>query len=210
MDNKNLILVGGGGHCKSVIDVAESAGYNIIGILDKPEKIGEKVLTYKIIGSDNDIPQYAGEAEFIITVGQIKSSTIRQKITKLIEEAGGKFATIIAKDAYISKYTIIGEGTVIMHKAIINAGAIVGKHCIINTMADLEHDVKVGDYCHISTGSIINGDCIIGKNVFIGSHTVLINCISINGNTIVGAGSVVTTSIINAGTYLGNPAKCIK
>ena len=38
MENKNLILVGGGGHCRSVIDVAESAGYTIKGILDLPEK----------------------------------------------------------------------------------------------------------------------------------------------------------------------------
>lgn len=38
---KNLILVGGGGHCKSVIDVAESAGYTILGILDRPEEVGE-------------------------------------------------------------------------------------------------------------------------------------------------------------------------
>lgn len=35
-----LILIGGGGHCKSVIDVAESAGYTILGILDMPEMLG--------------------------------------------------------------------------------------------------------------------------------------------------------------------------
>ena len=40
MNQKNLILIGGGGHCKSVIDVAESAGYNILGILGMPEEVG--------------------------------------------------------------------------------------------------------------------------------------------------------------------------
>ena len=43
-NNKNIILLGGGGHCKSVIDVAESAGYNILGILDMPEDVGKQVL----------------------------------------------------------------------------------------------------------------------------------------------------------------------
>ena len=62
MEQKNLILVGGGGHCKSVIYVAESAGYNILGILDMPEDVGKKVLDYKVIGTDDDIPQYVDKA----------------------------------------------------------------------------------------------------------------------------------------------------
>lgn len=41
---KPLLLVGGGGHCKSVIDVAESAGFTIKGILDIPENVGKDVL----------------------------------------------------------------------------------------------------------------------------------------------------------------------
>lgn len=49
-----LILVGGGGHCKSVIEAAESAGCIIKGILDIPSQVGEKVLGYTIIGTDND------------------------------------------------------------------------------------------------------------------------------------------------------------
>ena len=56
---KDLILVGGGGHCKSVIDVAESAGYNIWGIIDMPEDVGNRIFGYKVIGTDDDIPFYA-------------------------------------------------------------------------------------------------------------------------------------------------------
>ena len=55
---KNLILLGGGGHCKSVIDVAEAAGYNILGILDRPDEVGKEVLGYKVIGTDDDIANY--------------------------------------------------------------------------------------------------------------------------------------------------------
>ena len=51
MEQKNLILVGGGGHCKSVIEVAESAGYTILGIVDRPEELGKLVLDYKVIGA---------------------------------------------------------------------------------------------------------------------------------------------------------------
>ena len=191
MPTKPLILLGGGGHCKSVIDVAESAGYTLLGILDKPELLGTKVLGYEIIGTDEDIPQYVNKAEFLITVGQIKSPAIRKKLAALVEQAGGQFATIIASDAYVSKYAKIGKGTVVMHKAVVNADACIGEHCIINTMANIEHEVKVGDFCHISTGVMVNGNCVIGDEVFIGSGSVLYNGISVENNAIIPAGSIV-------------------
>lgn len=191
MNQKPLILIGGGGHCKSVIDVAESAGYTILGILDKPELVGNKVLGYEIIGTDDDIPQYVDKAEFLITVGQIKSPAIRQKLALLVMRAGGKFATVIANDAYVSKYAKIGTGTVVMHKAVLNADACIGEHCIINTMANIEHEVQIGGFCHVSTGVMVNGNCVIGDEVFIGSGSVLYNGISVIDNAIIPAGSVV-------------------
>ena len=204
---RNLILLGGGGHCKSVIDVAESAGYSILGILDKPETVGQQVLSYKIIGTDDDIPYYVDKAEFLITVGQIKSNAIRVKLAKLVEKAGGKFATIIADDAHVSKYAEIGEGTVVMHKTIVNADAKIGKQCIINTMADIEHDARIGDFCHISTAAVVNGEVKVGNNVFIGSRAVIHNCKSITNDIVIAAGSVVTRDLDKSGIYAGNPAK---
>lgn len=206
MIQKNLILVGGGGHCKSVIDVAESAGYNILGILDMPEEVGKSVLNYKVIGTDDDIPKYVDKAEFIITVGFIKNPTIRIRIYNRIKESGGKLATIVASTAHVSRYATIGEGTVVMHKAVINAGAQIGVNCIINTFTNIEHDAVVGDQCHISTGTMVNGDCKVGDRVFIGSQSVLANGISVGDDIIVGAASFVRKNISEKGIYSGNPA----
>lgn len=203
---QNLILVGGGGHCKSVIDVAESAGYNILGILDMPEEVGKTVLGYKVVGTDDDIPQYVGKAEFVITVGFIKNPTIRIRIFDRIKSAGGRLATIVASTARVSKYAELGEGTVVMHHAFVNAGAKIGRNCIINTFSNIEHDVHVGDQCHISTGSMVNGDCKIGERVFLGSQSVLANGISVGDDIIVGAGALVRKSITTKGIYSGNPA----
>ena len=133
--NKYLILIGGGGHCKSVIDVAESAGYNIVGILGRLEEVGKTVLNYKVVGVDDDIPQYIGKTEFVITVGFVKNPILRIKLYNRVKELGGKLATIVASSAHISDYAIIGEGTVIMHNALVNAGAKVGNNVIINSFA---------------------------------------------------------------------------
>lgn len=205
-NNKNTILLGGGGHCKSVIDVAESAGYNVLGILDMPEDVGKQVLDYKVIGTDDDIPLYVDKAEFVITVGFIKNPATRIKLYKKVKEAGGKLATIIASTARVSKYSTIGEGTVVMHQAFVNAGAHIGANCIINTFSNIEHDAQIGDQCHISTGTMVNGDCKIGDRCFIGSQSVLANGIEIGDDIIVGAASFVRKSISAKGIYSGSPA----
>ena len=186
--NKPLILIGGGGHCKSVIEAAESAGYSILGILDMPEDVGNEVLPgYKVIGTDDDIPTYVDQAEFVITVGFIMNPIIRIKIFNKVKEAGGKLATVVASTALVSKYATIGEGTVVLHHAFVNASAKVGKNVIINTF-------------------VINGECKIGERVFVGSQSVLANCITVGEDIIIGAGSVVRKSISKKGIYAGNPA----
>ena len=202
---KDLILVGGGGHCKSVIDVAESAGFRILGVLDKPEFVGNSVLGYKVIGTDNDIPKYVPNTEFIVTVGFIKNPDIRIRLFDQIKSAGGKLATIIASTAYVSRYAQVGEGSVVMHKAFINADCKIGTNVIINTLANIEHDCVIGNNTHISTGVMVNGECNIGCNDFIGSRSVIANRVSVCDNVVVGAGSFIRKSITIPGLYANGP-----
>lgn len=203
---KPLVLVGGGGHCKSVIEAAESAGYNILGVLDMPEEVGKEILSTKVIGTDDDIPAYVDKAEFVITVGFIKNPATRIKLYNRIKEAGGKLATIVASTAHVSKYAEVGEGTVVLHQAFVNADAKVGCNVILNNFVNIEHDAVIGDQCHISTGAMINGECKVGNNCFIGSQSVLANSITVGDDIIVGAGSFVRKSISEKGIYSGNPA----
>ena len=203
---KPLILVGGGGHCKSVIEAAESAGYSILGVLDMPEEVGKEILSTKVIGTDDDIQTYVDKAEFVITVGFIKNPAVRIKLYNRIKASGGKLATVIASTAYVSKYATFGEGTVVLHHAFVNADAKVGCNVILNNFVNIEHDAVIGDQCHISTGAMVNGECKVGERCFIGSQSVWANCITVGDDIIVGAGSVVRKSIFEKGIYAGNPA----
>lgn len=207
---KPFILVGGGGHCKSVIDIAEQAGYSIFGILDLFENVGKSILKYKIIGTDEKICEFVKKCDFIISVGQIKESNIRRNVHTKIIEAGGSFVTIISPRAYVSKYSKIGLGSVVLHGATINADAIIGSQCIINTLTNIEHDVVIGDYCHISTGAMVNGGCEIGNDCFIGSQSVIAQNVKIINNTIISAGSFLKNNADIPGIYSGNPAKIVK
>ena len=51
--SNSLILIGGGGHCASCIDVVEQKQkYRIAGIVEKDEIKSEKLLGYSYIGTD--------------------------------------------------------------------------------------------------------------------------------------------------------------
>lgn len=190
---KKIILIGGGGHCKSAIDVIEQeAKFEIIGIIDKPKLLGSKVLGYSVIGSDLDLHRLAKKYKYaLITVGQIKTALIRVKLFNLAIKSGFTLAPIISPKAYVSKHSRIGIGTIVMHHAIVNANSFIGDNCIINTKALVEHDCSISDHCHISTNATINGGNQIGSKSFIGSNVTTKEYIKIESNSFIKAGSLI-------------------
>ena len=189
---QKLILLGGGGHCKSCIDVIEQEGkYEIAGILDNEKLIGQKLLGYDFIGTDDDITKFSNEGyTFLITVGQIKSSTIRKNIFALLSKNHAQVATVMSPRAYISKHANIGKGTIIMHDALVNASASIGENCIINSKALIEHDAVIEDFCHISTSAVINGGVKVKEGTFFGSNAVSKEYIETDINDFIKAGSM--------------------
>lgn len=209
MKREAIILIGGGGHCISCMDVIYlEKKYDIIGILDIPDKVGSFVLGVKVIGTDDDIPALIKKCKnFLITVGQIKSPEKRIRIYNIVKNYGGSLPVIISPKAYICSSAIIGAGTIIMHNSLVNAKVEIGKGCIINTGALIEHESVIGDFCHISTQSIINGQVRVGCNAFIGSNAVITNNVSLPDEIIVAAGACIHRTILKTGLYIGNPAR---
>ena len=192
MLKEKILLIGGGGHCKSVIDVIESQNrFEIAGIVDKKEFMGQKILDYEIIGCDEDLETLFKEYKYVvITIGQLLNANKRIELFDLVKKIGYELPIIISSRAYVSKHARIEEGCVVMHDVIINASAAVEKNCIINTKALIEHDAIIKENCHISTGAIINGGVVVNKNSFVGSNVVTKQYITIKENSFIKAGSL--------------------
>ena len=190
---KEILLIGGGGHCKSVIDVIEQEGkFQIIGIVDKPELLGVKVLGYPVIGNDSDLVDLSKKYRYaLVTVGQIKSSSLRVRLFKLAIKVGLTMPNIISPRSYVSKHAMIGQGTVIMHDALVNANAKIGENCIINSKALIEHDAIIEDFCHIATNTVINGAAIVRQGSFVGSGVITKQGVKVEKNSFIKAGSLV-------------------
>ena len=194
---KSLLLIGAGGHCHSCIDVIESTNkFRIVGLV-QPESFAQLItLGYPVIGSDEDLPELLKDVNMaLIAVGHIKTSETRIRLFELLKKLKAELPIIISPNAYLSKHSIIGEGSIIMHGGIVNAGAQIGNNCIVNSKALIEHDVKIHDHCHISTGALINGNVSIGRGTFIGSGAIIKEGISLGDNVIVGAGQVVLQDV---------------
>lgn len=191
MSENKIILIGGGGHCRSCIDVIESEGvYSIYGILDTTEKIGESILDYKVIGVDDDIPIYVRKGfHFLITIGHIGNARLRKELYELVLSYGGTFAKIVSPRAYVAKSSYIGSGSIIMHDALINVNSRIHENCIINTKALVEHDVEIRFNSHISTGAIVNGGTVVESETFLGSNATTKEYIKIEG--FIKAGSLI-------------------
>ena len=193
---ETIILFGGGGHCRSCIDVIERENrFDITGIVDVKEKLGTSVLGYPIMSTEKDFQELLNKHKnFLITIGQIKSPAVRIEKFETVRKLGAKFPAIISPGAYVSRHAEIGEGTIIMHGAIINANARVGCNCIINTGAIIEHDAVVEDHCHISTKATINGGTIVRRGSFLGSNAVTKEYIVIKEHSFIKANSLVMRS----------------
>lgn len=209
---EDIVLIGGGGHCKACIDVLETEGkYRISHIIDFQNKIGQKILGYLINGSDDDLQELVKENKnFLITIGHIESNKVRIKLFNKVKQMGGKFAVVVSPNAHVSRHTIIKEGTIVMHGAVINAAALIEENCIINNLALVEHDCTVSKHTHISTGASVNGNCVVGKSCFVGSGSIINQKVEIKDNITIGSGAVVIKDITISGVYVGSPAKKIK
>lgn len=206
MDKHQIILIGGGGHCRACIDVIELENrFQISGIVERPEAShGNNILGYPILGSDDNLPALAKKfPHALVTIGQIKNPDPRIRLYERLLELNFQIPEIISPLAYVSKHACIGTGTIVMHHAMINAGASVGNNCIVNTKALIEHDVCVGDNCHISTTSVLNGESIIGSSTFVGSGGIIKGGVLVGKNCIIGAGARVIKNIPDNKMYIG-------
>ncbi|TRX70542.1 NeuD/PglB/VioB family sugar acetyltransferase [Carboxylicivirga sp. M1479] len=199
-----IILIGGGGHCKACIDVIEQEGkYEIAGIVDQKEKVGQKILGYTIIGCDDDLPElFNTYKQAIITVGQIRSAKVRILLFEKLKTIGFQLPVIISPLAYVSSSAHIEEGSIVMHHALVNTEAHVGQNNIINSKALIEHESTIGKHNHISTACQLNGQVKVADECFIGSGSTIANNVSIVSNVIVPAGTNVYKNINKAGIYI--------
>ncbi|WP_456288557.1 acetyltransferase [Paenibacillus sp. AK002] len=205
--SKKVLVVGGGGHAKIVIDILQGYDecYEIVGFTSQTSDI-DNILGVPYLGDDSIISKLHGVNCFIVAVGNNK---IRKSIYKRLIQLGLEPINAISKSSYVSPNAHIGKGIVVVAGAVINPCSTIHDNVIINTLTGIDHDCVVGAHAHIAPGASLAGGVRVGEGAFIGMKASVVPEKTIGEWSIIGSGAVVVSDIPSAVTVVGVPAKKI-
>lgn len=201
----NLLIVGDGGHGKTVYDAAlETKKYDKISFLVNYSP-NEKL----------DGVEYYLESEYLMSelinnyknlIVAIGDNRIRLEKSLYYKENGFNLATIIHPTAFVSKFSTIKEGSYIGPNSVVNSFSKVGFACIINTGSIVEHECILGNGVHLSPNVSMGGKTIIGNLTWICVGSCIADKIIIGKEVIVAAGSSVIRNVNDNVMVAGVPA----
>lgn len=195
---EDIVLLGCGGHARSVTDSIEQSGrFHIAGFVDKNMDSNFSYRNHKVIGNDDDLQKIydSGIHYAFVSIAYLGKSDIRDRLYRRLKEIGYILPIIMDCSAVVAMDAQIEEGVFIGKNAVINSNALIGTMAIINTAAIVEHDCQIGRFCHIAVSSTLCGGSNIGSNTLIGANATIIQSVNIGKNCIIGAGSVVRKNI---------------
>ncbi len=194
LKNKNIIMLGSGGHAKVLIDIILSNKLKVYAIIDTRLELAEDFKNIKHIKKDKEIEKkYSPERyEILNGIGIIpgKKILLRKKLYDYYKKLGFNFTKVIHSTAVISKNSKLGEGINIMAGCTIQPGTEIKQNSIINTGANIDHDCFIGENVHIAPGVTLCGNVKVGENSFIGAGVVCIPGTVVPPNSIIPAGKI--------------------
>lgn len=202
---RGLLILGFGGHARSVADVALAAGVQALLFVDAQAQAGEEFLGFPVRR------EFAGQLpENWSCLPAAGDNRRRQGQVEAARRAGWPLATLVSPCASLGRGAVLAPGCLVGHHAHIGPLARVGIAAIINTGAAVEHECVVGDYTHVSVHATLAGRSRLGDFVFLGAGATVVDGISVGNRVTVGAGGTVVAAIDRPGTYVGVPARPIR
>ena len=201
-DMEDIVMIGFGGHAKSVVDsIIRDGKYNVVGYTDK----SNYGVSYEYLGSDQILRNLynSGVRNAQLSIGYLGNSKLRYNLAQSVKGIGFFFPPIIDPSSIVANSSHISEGVFVGKNSVINAEAFIGEFAIINTSAIVEHDCNIGAFTHIAVGTTICGSCDIGENAFIGANTTVIQGIKVGDNSIIGAGGLILADVPSNAKVLG-------
>jgi sugar O-acyltransferase (sialic acid O-acetyltransferase NeuD family) len=158
---KKLLIIGAGGHGRSVAEAAMLSGqFEIVGFLDDAACVGELILGYPVLGRISDFSTIHVSVDCIFIA--IGDNAIRERLTIQFKHINCNFATIIHPRACISPSALIDMGSVVLSNAVIGVNAKIGQSVIVNAGSVIEHDSIIEDYAHLGIMSAVAAHSILG------------------------------------------------
>ena len=160
--------------------------------------------------TETQVLQRGGPFNGFIALGE---PSLRQKIWRRFDQPLASWPTLVHPDVIFDRRpgrVSMEQGCIIFPGCTLTSQIALGRHVHLNVGCSISHDVHIADFCTLSPGVHLAGKVSLAQRVFLGIGAVVIENIHICADAIIGAGSVVVRDIVEAGTYVGVPAKKIK
>jgi len=203
-DPTAIVVYGGGGHGKSLIDLLRALQiYHIVGIIDDgidPED-QSTIMGVPVLGDTQTLPVlYAQGVHLAVNaVGGIGNIAVRIKVFKRLGEAGFTCPALVHPSAVVEPSAVLSAGVQIFPLAYVGSEARIGYGAIINTGAIVSHDCQVGDYANLSPGAILAGEVQVGAAALVGMSATVNLRTHIGKNARVGNGATIKSDVPDGG-----------
>ncbi len=204
--NRNLLIIGAGGHGRVVADAAyRSSSWQEIAFVDDKSPILESSGNFPVIGTLTDLKELQKEWPYAIVA--IGNNRLRLDLQKLLESMDYRIAVVIHPSAQVARDVRVADGSVLFANSVVNSGATLGHAVILNTSATIDHDCKIGNGVHISPGVHLGGSVVVGELSWLGIGASVVNNCTLGVDVTVGAGACVINDVPDALTVVGIPAR---
>jgi sugar O-acyltransferase (sialic acid O-acetyltransferase NeuD family) len=201
-DPTAILIYGGGGHGKSLIDLLRALGvYRIAGLVDDGLEPGEIILGVPVLGGADILPELRsrGVRMAVNAVGGIGDVAVRVKVFQRLAEAGYTCPAVAHPSALIEPSAALSAGVQVFPLAYVGSDARIGFGTIVNTGSILSHDCILGDYVNISPGAILAGAVQVGSGALIGMGVTINLEVRIGGGARIGNGATVKADVPEKG-----------
>lgn len=201
-DQNSLLIYGGGGHGKSIIDLIRLIGkYKIAGIVDDGLQSGEQILGCAVLGDDTILEELfsKGLRLAVNAVGGVGNIGLRVAIFHKLTERGFEFPTLIHPSAMVESSAHLDSGIQVLPQSYVGTDAKVGFGVIINNGAIVSHDCVLGEYASLAPGAILAGGVHIGESTQVGMGVTINLNVIIGGKAQIGNGAVVKDDVPDGG-----------
>jgi len=223
---KKAIVWGASGHAKVLKPVIETAGFQIIAMIDRNSNATPIIPGCPVFTSLEDLQQWQSRDGHMGVVEVLREALLGkdQKVYFAIAIGGDRGrdrleihhkltshrfrpVTLVHPKAWVAETAQLGEGAQVLGMASVSEEVKIGRQSIINTNASVDHEGVIGEGCHIMPGATLAGCVVVGDFCTIGSNATVFPRVRIGSGAVVGAGSVVTKDVPDNAVVVGAPAR---
>lgn len=201
-DPTAIIVYGGGGHGKSLIELLLALGsYRIVGVVDDSLPQDQTVLGLPVLGGGEMLADlHAGGVRLAANaVGGIGDLTVRVRVFERLSQVGFTCPAVVHPTAYVEPSAVLSPGVQVFPHAYIGSDVRLGYGTIVNTGAIVSHDCRLGSYVNISPGAILAGGVQVGDGVLVGMGATVNLLAHIGRGARVGNGATVKRDVPESG-----------